>query len=101
MEIINKIYTDPSQGFISIQKLYQKVREIDQTITMKMVKEYLDKSLNKLEYEYYLSRILRFGKYAGHDVKWLIENDKGYADWIISCETFKDIELRNAILKVK
>lgn len=44
MEIIDRIYTDPKTGFISAQKLYQKVKESNPEITLKQVNEYLANS---------------------------------------------------------
>lgn len=44
MDIIDKIYKDPKSGFLSSNKLYQKIKEQHPEITLKQVKEYLANS---------------------------------------------------------
>ena len=42
MELLQKIYYDPEHGFVSGAKLYKKAKEIDNNVTMKLVKEFLE-----------------------------------------------------------
>ena len=44
--IINKIYYDPS-GYSSIQKTYQEARDKDSSITLKNVKEWFAKNVDR------------------------------------------------------
>jgi hypothetical protein len=39
-ELLNKLYYDPKTGFIGTQALYQKAKELDPKITIKIVKEW-------------------------------------------------------------
>ena len=41
MELLNKVYYDPSQWFQSKQKLYKKAKALDNAITLKLVDEFL------------------------------------------------------------
>ena len=41
-EILKNIYYDVKTGFISKDKLYKKAREVDDNITLKIVKKFLD-----------------------------------------------------------
>ena len=42
MELLKQIYYNPSYGFISNEKLYKKAKEQDDTITHKIVNQFLD-----------------------------------------------------------
>ena len=42
MELLHKLYYDAETGFQSKEKLYKKAKEIDQKITLEMVKKFLD-----------------------------------------------------------
>jgi hypothetical protein len=44
MDVIDKIYKNPDTGFISANKLYEKVKKEDPKITLNQVKEYLKNS---------------------------------------------------------
>jgi hypothetical protein len=44
MQVIDKIYKNPDTGFISANKLYEKVKQENPKITLKQVKEYLKNS---------------------------------------------------------
>lgn len=48
MQLLEKLYYDPQQGFISAKKLYQKAKAIDKSITLKKVKEWY-KSQNLIQ----------------------------------------------------
>jgi hypothetical protein len=41
MELLSQLYYDPTTGFISQEKLYQKAKPLDPTITRKLVKTFL------------------------------------------------------------
>jgi len=41
MELLNKLYYDPETGFQSKQKLYKKAKAIDNSITLKIVDDFL------------------------------------------------------------
>lgn len=43
MDLLKKLYYDPKTGLQSKDKLYRKAKAMDKTITMKSVKEFLDK----------------------------------------------------------
>jgi transposase InsO family protein len=42
MDLLKKLYFDPLTGLQSKDKLYRKAKDIDKTITMKIVKQFLD-----------------------------------------------------------
>ena len=48
-KLLNKLYFDPS-GFQSQQKLFQEARKIDKSITLKDVKNWYEKNVNKTRY---------------------------------------------------
>ena len=48
-KLLNKLYFDPS-GFQSQQKLFQEARTIDKSITLKDVKNWYEKNVNKTRY---------------------------------------------------
>ena len=48
-KLLNKLYFDPS-GFQSQQKMFQEARKIDKSITLKDVKNWYEKNVNKTRY---------------------------------------------------
>lgn len=42
MDLLHKLYYDAETGFQSKEKLYKKAKSIDKSITLKMVKKFLD-----------------------------------------------------------
>jgi len=42
-EILKKVYYDASKGFSSVQKIYKRVKEIDPSITIKIVKDFVQR----------------------------------------------------------
>ena len=47
--LLNKLYFDPI-GFQSQQKMFQEARTIDKSITLKDVKNWYEKNVNKTRY---------------------------------------------------
>ena len=42
-ELLTDLYYNPKTGFISRDKLYRRAKELDNNITLKIVKEFLDR----------------------------------------------------------
>jgi hypothetical protein len=45
MDILEELFFDPRQGFLSQERLYLKAKSIDKNITRKQVKEFLENNL--------------------------------------------------------
>ncbi|GMF24278.1 unnamed protein product [Phytophthora lilii] len=49
--LLNRLYHDPETGYISAQKLYQKPKPIDKSVTLKKVKEWYSKQPDIQQYQ--------------------------------------------------
>lgn len=50
-ELLHKLYYDPKTGYVGIQKLYEKARAIDKSITVKAVKERFSNQVDIQRYQ--------------------------------------------------
>ena len=90
MENLRKLYYDPKEGFISIDKLYQKVKDSKLDLTYKQVKEFYDaqavnqvmkpiRKTNKFNTIYanypgqcYQMDIIVYDRYTYHNYKYIL-----------------------------
>lgn len=59
-ELLNKLYYDPKTGYVGIQKLYEKARAIDGSISLKAVKDWFSNQVDIQRYQEQKSRFADF-----------------------------------------